>query len=193
MSDSGMPHLVRLLGAFLAVAVGIGLIGAGIVIPLAGATGGAAKSTATGFNNLDDEFTANPLAQQSKIYSADNKLLATPYDANRIVVPLNKISPTMRKAQIAIEDSRFYEHGGIDVRGTTRALVSNASSGQTQGGSSLTQQYVKIMLQEKAIREDDQDAARAATEKTYSRKLQELKYALNVEKTHTKDQILSGY
>ncbi|RWU81267.1 transpeptidase [Janibacter hoylei PVAS-1] len=193
MSDSGMPHLVRLLGAFLAVAVGIGLVGAGIVIPLAGATGGAAKSTATGFNNLDDEFTANPLAQQSKIYSADNKLLATPYDANRIVVPLNKISPTMRKAQIAIEDSRFYEHGGIDVRGTTRALVSNASSGQTQGGSSLTQQYVKIMLQEKAIREDDQDAARAATEKTYSRKLQELKYALNVEKTHTKDQILSGY
>lgn len=193
MSDSGMPHLFRLLGAFLAVAVGIGLVGAGIVIPIAGATGGAAKSTATTFNELDDEFTVNPLAQQSKIYSADNKLLATPYDANRIVVPLSKISPNMRKAQIAIEDSRFYEHGGIDVRGTTRAMVSNLSSGQTQGGSSITQQYVKIMLLEKAVRQDDREAARAATEQTYSRKLQELKYALNVEKTHTKDQILSSY
>jgi membrane peptidoglycan carboxypeptidase len=188
-----MPHLFRLLGAFLAVAVGIGLVGAGIAIPLAGATGGAAKSTASGFNELDDEFTANPLAQQSKIYSADGKLLATPYDANRIVVPLSKVSPWMRKAQMAIEDSRFYEHGGIDVRGTLRALVSNASSGQTQGGSSITQQYVKLMLQEKAVREGDKEGVAAATEQTYSRKLQELKYALNVEKTHTKDQILSGY
>ncbi|WP_084349242.1 penicillin-binding protein [Janibacter limosus] len=193
MSDSRMPHLFRLLGAFLAVAVGIGLVGAGIAIPLAGATGGAAKSTASGFNELDDEFTANPLAQQSKIYSADGKLLATPYDANRIVVPLSKVSPWMRKAQMAIEDSRFYEHGGIDVRGTLRALVSNASSGQTQGGSSITQQYVKLMLQEKAVREGDKEGVAAATEQTYSRKLQELKYALNVEKTHTKDQILSGY
>lgn len=193
MSDSRMPHLFRLLGAFVAVAVGIGLVGAGIAIPLAGATGGAAQSTAKSFNELDDEFTANPLAQQSKIYSADGKLLATPYDANRIVVPLSKVSPWMRKAQMAIEDSRFYEHGGIDVRGTLRALVSNASGGQTQGGSSITQQYVKLMLQEKAVREDDQAAVRAATEQTYSRKLQELKYALNVEKTHTKDQILGGY
>lgn len=193
MSDSGMPHLFRLLGAFVAVAVGIGLVGAGLVIPLAGATGGAAQATANGFNSLDSEFTATSLAQQSKIYSADNKLLATPYDANRIVVPLSKISPTMRKAQIAIEDSRFYEHGGIDVRGTARALVSNVSSGETQGGSSITQQYVKLMLQEKAVREDDKEAAQRAVEQTYSRKLQELKYALNVEKTHTKDQILGGY
>lgn len=193
MSASRMPHLARLLGAFIAVSVGLGLVGAGIVIPFAGATGGAAKSTTQGFNELDEEFTTNPLAQQSKIYSADDKLLATPYDANRIVVPLKEISPWMRKAQIAIEDSRFYEHGGIDVRGTLRALVSNASSGETQGGSSITQQYVKLMLIEKAQREDDQEGIAEATEQTYSRKLQELKFALNVEKTHTKDQILTSY
>ena len=188
-----MPHLARLLVAFVAVSVGIGLVGAGLVIPFVGSTGGAAKSTADGFNNMDDEFTANPLSQQSKIYSADGRLLATPYDENRIVVPLKDISPWMRKAQLAIEDSRFYEHGGIDVRGTMRALVSNASEGQTQGGSSITQQYVKLMLIEKAKREDDQEGIRAATEQTYSRKLQELKFALNVEKTHTKDQILTSY
>ncbi|WEV76827.1 transglycosylase domain-containing protein [Janibacter cremeus] len=193
MSASRMPHLARLLGAFVAVSVGIGLVGAGLVIPFAGASGNAAKATAQGFNNLDDEFTANPLAQQSKIFSADDKLLATPYDANRIVVPLEKIAPVMRKAQLAIEDSRFYEHGGIDVRGTSRALVSNLTSQSTQGGSSITQQYVKMMLVEKAARNDNREAVAAATEQTYARKLQELKYALNVEKTHTKKQILGSY
>ncbi|NYF98714.1 penicillin-binding protein [Janibacter cremeus] len=193
MSASRMPHLARLLGAFVAVAVGMGLVGAGLVIPFAAASGNAAKATAQGFNNLDDEFTANPLAQQSKIFSADDKLLATPYDANRIVVPLNQIAPVMRKAQLAIEDSRFYEHGGIDIRGTSRALVSNLTSQATQGGSSITQQYVKMMLVEQAARNDNREGVAAATEQTYARKLQELKYALNVEKTHTKKQILGSY
>ena len=193
MSASPMPHLARLLGAFVAVSVGLGLVGAGLVIPFAGASGNAAKATAQGFSNLDDEFTVNPLAQQSKILSAEGKVLATPYDSNRIVVPLDQIAPVMRKAQLAIEDSRFYEHGGIDVRGTTRALVSNLSSQETQGGSSITQQYVKLMRVEQAAREDNREGVVAAQEQTYARKLQELKYALNVEKTHTKDQILASY
>lgn len=188
-----MPNLVRLLGAFVAVAVGMGLISAGLLMPFAGASGSAARGTVGAFEDLDGEFTAISLAQQSKIYSADGKVLATPYDANRIIVPMSKISRNMINAQLAIEDSRFYEHGGIDVRGTSRAFFSNLSSGSTQGGSSITQQYVKIMLQEKALRADDQEAATAATEQTYSRKLQEMKYALDVEKTHTKGQILNGY
>ncbi|WP_159298245.1 hypothetical protein, partial [Raoultella terrigena] len=76
-----MPHLARLLGAFVAVSVGIGLVGAGLVIPFAGASGNAARATAQGFNNLDDEFTANPLAQHPKTCSAEDKHLATHYDA----------------------------------------------------------------------------------------------------------------
>ncbi len=193
MSDSRKPHVVRLLGAFIAVSVGLGLVGAGVVIPFAGAGGEAAQTTAEGFLSMDDEFTANPLSQQSKIVSADGELLATPYDKNRVVVPLKKISPWMQKAQLAIEDSRFYEHGGLDIRGTLRALVSNATSGSTQGGSSITQQYVKLMMQEKALRKGNQEAAQDAVAQTYSRKLEELKYAINVEKTHTKDQILASY
>lgn len=193
MPENASPHLVRLLGAFVAVAVGMGLISAGLLMPLAGASGSAARGTVNAFDNLDGEFTAVSLAQQSKIYSADNKLLATPYDANRIIVPMKSISKNMINAQLAIEDSRFYEHGGIDLRGTSRAFFQNLSSDSTQGGSSITQQYVKIMLQEKAIRQDDQEAAKAAVEQSYSRKLQEMKYALDVEKTHTKSQILNGY
>jgi membrane peptidoglycan carboxypeptidase len=65
--------------------------------------------------------------------------------------------------------------------------------GDTQGASTLTQQYVKITLQENALRNNDMVGARAATAKSYIRKLQELKYAVTLEKNLTKDQILQGY
>ena len=104
-----------------------------------------------------------------------------------------KISKNMQNAQIAIEDARFYEHGGLDVRGFSRAMISNLQGGDVQGASTLTQQFVKITLQENALRRGDKEAAEAAVDKTYSRKLQELKYALNVEENFTKDQILEGY
>ena len=100
----------------------------------------------------------------------------------------------MQNAQIAIEDSRFYKHGGLDMRGFSRAMISNLQGGSVQGASTLTQQFVKITLQENALKKGDKSAAKAATSKTYSRKLQgELKYALNVEENFTKDQILEGY
>jgi membrane peptidoglycan carboxypeptidase len=170
-----------------------GLLMAGLAIPAVGATGEAAKGGVSFFNDLPSEFTVSPLAQQSRILDADGKLIANPYDENRIIVPLKKISKTMQNAQIAIEDSRFYEHGGLDPRGFTRALVSNLNGGSVQGASTLTQQFVKITLQENALKKGDKGAARAATSKTYSRKLQELKYALNVEENFTKPQILEGY
>ncbi|MGE9807274.1 MULTISPECIES: transglycosylase domain-containing protein [unclassified Janibacter] len=191
---SSMPHVVALLAAFVAIAVGVGLVSAGLLVPVAGAAGTAARSTVKAFDEMPEDFQPSTLGQQSRIMSADGKVVATPYDTNRITVKLNQVAPIMRKAQIAIEDSRFYEHGGIDIRGTARALATNlGSGGVTQGGSSLTQQYVKIMLQEKALSAGDNEAAAAAVSKSYSRKLQELKYALNIEKSMTKDQILIGY
>lgn len=189
-----MPHLASLLAAFVAISVAMGLLSAGLALPLTGALGAAASGTATAFEDLPENFTPTALAQQSTVVSRDGKTLATPYESNRVIVPLKKIAPVMRKAQIAIEDSRFEEHGGIDVRGTARALVTNAAGGGvTQGGSSITQQYVKMMLVEKALQKGDEKGAARAKEKSYARKLQEMKYALNVEKTMSKKQILQGY
>jgi membrane peptidoglycan carboxypeptidase len=185
--------VLRLLLGFVVLSTVAGLLMAGLAIPAVGATGQAAKGGVNFFNDLPSEFTVSPLAQQSRILDADGKLIANPYDENRIIVPLKKISPTMRKAQIAIEDARFYEHGGLDPRGFTRAMLSNLGGGDVQGASTLTQQFVKITLQENALRRGDKEAAAAAVDKTYSRKLQELKYALNVEENFTKDQILEGY
>ncbi len=188
-----IPAVLRLLLGFVVLSTVAGLLVAGIAVPAIGASGQAAKSGVDFFNDLPSEFTISPLAQQSKIVDADGKLIANPYDENRIIVPLDKISKNMRNAQIAIEDARFYEHGGLDLRGFTRALVSNAQGGDVQGASTLTQQYVKITLQEQALRAGDEEAARAAVQKSYARKVQELKYAINVEENFTKDQILTGY
>ena len=185
--------VLRLLLGFVVLSTVAGLLMAGLAIPAVGATGQAAKGGVDFFNDLPSEFTVSPLAQQSRILDADGKLIANPYDENRIIVPLKKISKNMQNAQIAIEDSRFYEHGGLDVRGFSRAMISNLQGGDVQGASTLTQQFVKITLQENALKRGDKEAAKAATTKTYSRKLQELKYALNVEENFTKDQILEGY
>ncbi|HZY00535.1 MAG TPA: transglycosylase domain-containing protein, partial [Dermatophilaceae bacterium] len=186
-------NVLSLLAAFVATSVVLGLLGAGLMMPTVAATGSAARAGVAVFDALPGEFTQNPLSEQSRILASDGSLIATPYDENRIIVPLAQIAPVMRQAQIAIEDSRFYEHGGVDPQGVGRALISNLRGGSTQGASTLTQQYVKITLQENALRNQDTKAARAATARNYTRKLQELKYAVTLEKTLTKDQILQGY
>jgi len=186
-------NIVSLLGAFVATSVVVGLLGAGLVMPAVGATGAVARTGVHAFDSLPSDFTQTPLSQQSRILADDGTLISTPYDENRVIVPLAKIAPVMRQAQIAIEDNRFYEHAGIDPQGVGRAFVSNLGGGDTQGASTLTQQYVKITLQENALNRNDTLGAKAATAKSYARKVQELKYAITLEKSLTKNQILEGY
>ncbi|MEI2730546.1 MAG: penicillin-binding protein [Dermatophilaceae bacterium] len=191
---TNVSGVMKLLAAFLAAAGVMGLLTAGVVMPAVGAAGAATRAGVDLFDSLPGEFTTSPLSEQSVILNADGSQLATPYDENRVIVPLSEIAPIMRTAQVAIEDHRFYEHGGADLQGIVRAFISNQSSGGvTGGGSTLTQQYVKITLQENAVRTGDTDAARKAIAQNYGRKIQELKYAVQLEKTLTKDQILEGY
>jgi membrane peptidoglycan carboxypeptidase len=185
--------VISLLGAFLASALVLGLLAAGLVMPAVGATGALARSGVDVFNELPSEFRTDPLAQTSRILAADGSVIATPQEQNRTIVPLAKIAPIMREAQVAIEDHRFYEHGGIDLQGTIRAVVSNLRNGSSVGASSLTQQYVKISLQYSALSAGNEQAAADAVKKDYMRKLKELKYAITLEKKLTKDQILEGY
>ena len=186
--------VISLLGAFLAAAMVLGLLMAGLFMPAVGATGALARGGVDIFNELPGEFKTDPLAQQSRILAADGAVIATPQEQNRIIVQLKDVAPIMRDAQIAIEDHRFYEHGGFDLQGVIRAAIANIRTGQTtSGASSLTQQYVKISLQYSALNQGDTEAARAAVRKDYMRKLKELKYAITLEKQMTKDQILQGY
>ncbi|HSP60107.1 MAG TPA: transglycosylase domain-containing protein [Ornithinimicrobium sp.] len=189
--------VTSLLGIFLAVSVLMGVIAAGLAAPVVGAAGLAAREGVGMFDRLPGDLEQNPLAQQSRILAADGSILATPAKQNRIIVESDEISEHMKNAQVAIEDERFFEHGGMDVEALARAVVSNATTDNTQGGSTLTQQYIKMALQAEAIKEQDADALQQLNARSgmdgYIRKLRELKYAVTLEERLTKEEILVGY
>lgn len=181
------------LAMFGVVSILAGLLMAGFVVPFAAITGATARAAADSMENLPTDMAIDPPAQKSRILMADGSLLATFYAEDREYVTLDKIAPIMQKAQVAIEDDRFFEHGPIDFRGTSRALLSNAAGSSTQGGSTLTQQYVKQVRIEAAAARGDKAAVNEAQEQTLSRKLQELRYAVAMEKKFSKEQILERY
>jgi membrane peptidoglycan carboxypeptidase len=168
-----------------------GVLLAGLLFPVVGGLGLLGKSAADTFLALPSTLNPPPLAQRSKILDRDGRVIATLFTENRVRVTLGDVPLLARQALIAIEDNRFYEHRGIDLKGTLRALARNSSSGSvTQGGSTLTQQYVKNVLLESARTQAGQ---KAAVERSVRRKLQEARYALALEQTMSKDQILEGY
>jgi membrane peptidoglycan carboxypeptidase len=189
----GTGRAFSLLAAFLATSVVAGVLGAGLLMPAAGVTGTLARNGVDFFDSLPEELSVQPMSQQSRILYADGTPMATFFYENRIAVPLSSVAPTMRQAVIAIEDSRFYEHGGADAKGIMRAMLNNASGGDTQGASTLTQQWVKNVLLEQAIQDGDKEMQAALQNPNKGRKLREIKLAISAEKRLTKDEILQNY
>jgi membrane peptidoglycan carboxypeptidase len=194
---SGFANVLRLMAAFVAASMVMGLLAAGIAIPFVGAGGATAKAAVGTFDALPTELTMPVLAQQTRILANDGATeLATLYTENRTIVPLTAVSKAMKDAQIAIEDDRYYEHGGIDTRGLMRAFVSTMR-GDRQGASTITQQYVRQSLITNALLNDDEERAKRVQEQRgipgIVRKLQEAKFAIELEKRMSKDQILEGY
>lgn len=193
-STPGTSRVLGLLAAFVAASLVTGALVAGLFIPAVGATAVVTRSGVDYFNSLPADLSTPPLAEQSTMYAADGKYpIARFYDENRISVPLSRIAPVMRQAIIAIEDARFYDHGGVDPKGVMRAFLNNQMSGATQGASTLTQQYIKNYNVEKAVAAGDRQGASDATSQSYSRKLREMRTAIALEKKLSKDQILEGY
>lgn len=177
---------------FLGVSVLSGVVLAGLALPAAGALGLSAKGTAAEFDSLPGELKRPPLSQSTQILDSKGGLIATVYSRDRKVVELKDISETMQQAIVAIEDSRYYEHGAIDIKGILRALNKNAqSSGVSEGASTLTQQLVKNVFIEEAG--DDATKVAQATQQTLGRKIKEMKYAIQLEKELGKKKILQNY
>ena len=164
-----------------------------MLVPVAGPTALAAKSVPTLFNELPGDLQTVAPAEESQLLDSSGGVIAHFYDKQRIVVPSANIADAMKKAIVAIEDKRFYEHNGVDATGIARALVTNLGDSGRQGASTITQQYVRNSLAERGYLEGDADQVSAATEQTTERKLREIKYALALEKTQSKDEILTGY
>lgn len=171
----------------------MGVVTAGMLVPVAGPTALAAKSVPSVFNELPGDLQTVAPAEESQLLDSSGGVIAHFYDKQRIVVPSANIADVMKKAIVAIEDKRFYEHNGVDATGIARALVTNLGDSGRQGASTITQQYVRNSLAERGYLEGDADQVSAATEQTTERKLREIKYALALEKTQSKDEILTGY
>ncbi|MBS6324417.1 MAG: penicillin-binding protein [Actinomyces sp.] len=186
-------QLLALLLAFLSVSSLMGVVTAGMLVPVAGPTALVAKSVPSVFNELPGDLQTVTPAEESQLLDSSGGVIAHFYDKQRIVVPSANIADVMKKAIVAIEDKRFYEHNGVDATGIARALVTNLGDSGRQGASTITQQYVRNSLAERGYLEGDAEQVSAATEQTTERKLREIKYALALEKTQSKEEILTGY
>jgi membrane peptidoglycan carboxypeptidase len=169
-----------------------GFVVAAAAFPAVAISGLAAKAGADTFDSLPTELELVPAPQISYVYASDHKtLLAMLYDENRRDVSIDNVAPVMQQAIVASEDSRFYEHHGVDMKGVARAFVANQqANGVSQGASTLTMQYVRQAISYSA--RTPQEVV-DATAQTPARKLREMKYALALEKKLTKKQILERY
>ena len=187
MADRKSITTLKLIGT-----VGVaGALVAAVALPFVGGAGIVARTVADDFNQQKcsaDLLSTQP-AQKTVIYAANNQVLTYLYRQNRELAKSNEIPQAMRDAIVSIEDRRFYEHHGVDVQGLLRAVV-RSSSGDIQGASTLTQQYIKQLNYYAATNQAERDAAIA---QNAGRKLKEARCALELEKKFTKQQILVGY
>ena len=125
------------------------------------------------------------------------ELLASFFNQNRDIIKWDAVPETVKNATLAAEDVRFYQHGPIDPSGIARALVSNLMHKDIQGASTISQQYVKNVCVQQAEALTDKKKSTAAydacTDKSYNRKIREMRLAIGLEKKYDKDQILLGY
>ncbi|GAA2478427.1 transglycosylase domain-containing protein [Winogradskya humida] len=170
-----------------------GVVVAAAAFPAVAMSGLAAKAGGESFAALPSELKETDAPQFSRMVAADGKTeIAVFYDEFRNVVPVKDISPNMLNAIVSAEDHKFYDHNGVDLKGVARAFVSNnsdSSEGQ-QGASTLTMQYVRMSLSYSA---PNWQAVVDATADTPKRKINEIKYAMQVEKEMSKEEILQGY
>lgn len=160
-----------------------GLVVAAAAFPAIAMTGLAAKAGAEGFDNLPSVLQVPQAPQITNVYASDGKTLITSlFDEDRRDVTIDQIAPVMLQAIVASEDTRFYDHHGVDIRGVARALVQNQSGGQ-QGASTLTMQYVRQATSYSATTPQQ---VLDATVDTPARKIREMHLAIAVEEQLTK-------
>lgn len=156
------------------------IVGALLLTGIVAATVGAVFAVARNLPSLD-ELTRHDTALTSFIYDRNGKMIASLHGAeNRVNVDSKDIAEVMKKATVAIEDERFYEHHGVDIEGLVRAVLVDIKAGSlVQGASSITQQFIRN--------------AYISQERTFSRKIREMVLAWQLEDRWSKDEILTAY
>ncbi len=189
-----------LIGALI-MSVIAGVLVTVAVTPVVAVSGYAASSAISVFENLPGHLDPGQLAQPSTILAVNSAgesvKLADFYAQNREMVGWDGISQYVKDAAVATEDPRFYTHNGVDVLGLGRAILGQLKGGDAGGASTITMQYVRNVLVQRAeaiLNEQEREKAyEEAMAQTTERKLQEIRYAVSIEKKYSKDEILLGY
>ena len=188
-ADPTRPGRRRAVAKLVMATVVVGVAAAGAALPVIGGVGLTVRAAADGFNALPADLEEPPLPQRSVILAADGTKLGEFYLYNRVQVDLKQVATIARNAVLAAEDQRFYARRGLDWRGLARAS-SKTAGGEVQGGSTLTQQYVKNV---RLLAAQTDDERQEATKVTLDRKLRELRLALALERRYSKDEIFTRY
>ncbi|WP_291314331.1 transglycosylase domain-containing protein [Corynebacterium sp. UBA2622] len=180
------------LGKLLLALVAAGLTIALCLAPVAGLGGMAvARTDETMRSNLSD-LTGGDVPGVTTVTDVNGNPMAWIYKQRRYEVGSADIAQSVKDALVSTEDRRFYEHEGVDMQGFARAIVTNLlAGGVEQGASTINQQYVKNYLW--LVDSENDDEARAATEQSIPRKLREMRMASDLNKTLSKDEILTRY
>ncbi len=169
-----------------------GVLVASLMLPAALGAGAAVNETTSAMSRMSKSLQKARMPLTTKVLDRNGDPIAYFYDDYRVPTPENEISKTMKSAITAIEDKRFWEHNGVDWQGTMRALATNVSSGSVEeGASTLTQQYVKNYLVH--VVADSKMERHDAKETTVARKLREARLAVELERTMSKEEILTSY
>ncbi len=162
--------------------VAVLMAGAGVAVGTVALGSQMQRVSTAGFAGTGgDPLSLDPLAARSVVYARDGSVLATLHEEeNRVPVSIDTVPEQVQRAVLDAEDDRFYEHGAIDMRAVTRAMVVNVQAGGIyEGGSTITQQLIKITLLNSQQKAD--------------RKIKEAALALRLEENMTKRQILERY
>jgi membrane peptidoglycan carboxypeptidase len=171
-----------------------GVLVAALVAPMIAVTGVSTTSAVALFEDIPEAMEIGQLPGRNTIYGKSNGQdvpIATVFSENREALAWDQVSDNLKNAAISGEDRRFYEHGGVDIPSVIRVAIGNLSSGDIQGGAStITMQTVRNL---KVVAADTEEEYEAATEESIGRKVEEMKLAIGLEKTYTKDEILLAY
>ena len=162
----------------IAVAL-VAIVGLIAVLAAFGTMLGIVAAYGSNLPNIDRLSDIEP-ASTTRIFARDGTLLARLYERDRVYVSITKIPEVMRRAIVASEDERFYQHRGVDIRGIVRAALANYRGERiTQGASTITQQLARNLF--------------LSDKQTVERKIQEALLAIEIERYYTKDEILERY
>jgi penicillin-binding protein 1A len=179
MPPSAGPAHPRSVGAWLlravAILFGLGVAGVVSLLILIAITMALAYPNLPDISDLEDYHPKLPL----RVYSVEGDLIGEFGEEHRTLTPIAEIPDVMKNAILAIEDARFFQHGGIDYIGMVRAALANVGRSKSQGASTITMQVARNVY--------------LSSEKTFTRKIYEVLLTFKLEHNLSKDQILEIY